>query len=99
MLENSTEVKQFLPGSLLGRYNISQKAPCACPSQTGNTCNWVITEVNGRPVTFSAKEHEVMNRLNAIGLDISILFQPSDLIKAIRKGLKAIRGYKDFIVQ
>lgn len=44
-------------------------------------------------------ELQVHDRLNAVGLDISILVQPIDLVKAMKKQLKALRSYKDYIVQ
>lgn len=41
---------------------------------------------------------EIADRLNAVGRDISILIQPMDLVKQLKKGLKALKGYKDYIV-
>lgn len=41
---------------------------------------------------------EIADRLNAVGRDISILIQPMDLVKQLKKGLKSIKGYKDYIV-
>lgn len=60
---------------------------------------WVLTEINGRPLNLFFKENEVRDRLNAVGRDISILVQPSDLIVKLKKQLKSLRGYKDYIVQ
>lgn len=62
------------------------------------TC-WVLTEINNRPLNLFFKDNEIKDRLNSVGRDISILVQPSDLITKIKKQLKSIRGYKDFIVQ
>ena len=41
---------------------------------------------------------EIADRLNAVGRDISILIQPADLVKQLKKQLKTIKGYKDYIV-
>lgn len=60
---------------------------------------WVLTEINGRPLNLFFKENEVKDRLNSIGRDISILVQPSDLIAKLKKQLKSLRSYKDYIVQ
>lgn len=47
----------------------------------------------------SASQHmEIADRLNAVGRDISILIQPMDLVKQLKKSLKALKGYKDYIV-
>lgn len=45
------------------------------------------------------KENEVRDRLSAVGRDISILVQPADLIVKLKKQLKSMRSYKDYIVQ
>lgn len=34
-----------------------------------------------------------------MGRDISIVVQPSDFVKDLKKQLKKVRGYKDFIIQ
>lgn len=60
---------------------------------------WVLTEINNRPLNLFFKDNEIKDRLNSVGRDISILVQPSDLITKIKKQLKSIRGYKDYIVQ
>lgn len=60
---------------------------------------WVLTEINGRPLNLFFKDSEVRDRLNAVGRDISILVQPSDLVSKLRKQLKSLRNYKDYIVQ
>lgn len=60
---------------------------------------WVLTEINGRPLNLFFKDSEVRDRLNSVGRDISILVQPSDLVSKLRKQLKSLRNYKDYIVQ
>lgn len=60
---------------------------------------WVLTEINGRPLNLFFKENEVRDRLSAVGRDISILVQPADLIAKLKKQLKSMRSYKDYIVQ
>ncbi|KAJ8983895.1 hypothetical protein NQ317_000931 [Molorchus minor] len=50
--------------------------------------NWVLTEING-----------LRDRLNSVGRDISILVQPLDLIKQLKKQMKSLKNYKDYILQ
>lgn len=60
---------------------------------------WVLTEINGRPLNLFFKDNEVRDRLNSVGRDISILVQPSDLVTKLKKQLKSMRSYKEYIVQ
>lgn len=60
---------------------------------------WVLTEINGRPLNLFFKDNEVKDRLNSVGRDISILVQPSDLVTKLKKQLKSMRSYKEYIVQ
>jgi hypothetical protein len=61
--------------------------------------NWVLTEINGRPLNLFFKKNQVRDRLNSVGRDISILVQPLDLIKQLKKELKSLRNYKEYILQ
>ncbi|XP_034231072.1 uncharacterized protein LOC117639477 [Thrips palmi] len=96
-LEGGTaEVKEVAADSPAARGGLPSRAPtCDGLSLTP----WVITEINGRPLNLFFKDGEVRDRLNAVGKEISVLVQPFDLIKQIKKQLKTIRGYKQFIVQ
>lgn len=92
----TAEIKEVKPSGLAFRQGLPAKAS----SLDGNSlCNWVLTEINHRPLNLFFKDNEVQNRLNAVGLDISLLVQPIELVKALKKQLKTIRGYKDYIVQ
>lgn len=93
---NTAEVKEVVAGSLAATQGLSSRTPTL---DALSLTTWVITEVNGRPLNLFFKDGEVKDRLNAVGLDISLLVQPSDLIKQIKKQLKAMRSYKDYIVQ
>lgn len=84
----------------------SPASKCGIPDQTKpvdqlrtTDINWTITEINSRPLSLFFKGDEIKTRLNAVGAEISILIQPLDLIKNIKKQLKSIKGYKDYIVQ
>ena len=47
---------------------------------------------------FNLQNTEIHDRLNAIGRDISILVQPYDLVKQLKKQLKSLPDYKEYIV-
>ncbi|GBM78125.1 hypothetical protein AVEN_17050-1 [Araneus ventricosus] len=92
----TAEIKEVKPSGIAFRQGLPAKAS----SLDGNSlCNWVLTEINHRPLNLFFKDNEVQDRLNAVGLDISLLVQPIELVKALKKQLKTIRGYKDYIVQ
>lgn len=93
---NTAEIRDVTPGGLAACHGLSPRAQtCDGLSLT----NWVITEINGRPLNLFFKDGEVRDRLNAVGKEISILVQPFDLIRQLKKQLKALRGYKEYIVQ
>ncbi|XP_013383663.1 flocculation protein FLO11 [Lingula anatina] len=74
--------------------------PAMAKSIDGTTlCNWSLTEINNRPLNLFFKDNEIEHRLNAVGKDISLLVQPYDFIKALKKALKSLKNYKDYIVQ
>ncbi|XP_008549408.1 mucin-5AC [Microplitis demolitor] len=64
---------------------------------TGSNTTWTITEVNNRPLNMF--DSCASDRLKAIGRDISIVVQPTDLIASLRNKLRAMRSYKSFILQ
>lgn len=90
------EIAEVKPEGLAAKHGLPHKATTV--DGTG-LCNWFLTEVNCRPLNLFFKNHEVQDRLNAVGKDISILVQPSDFVHALKKQLKSLRGYKEFIVQ
>ncbi|XP_050676859.1 uncharacterized protein LOC126973576 [Leptidea sinapis] len=52
---------------------------------------WAVTEVNNRPINLVKGGEEEMNRLSARGTEVSILIQPSALVKKIRAAVKSNR--------
>ncbi|XP_015788317.1 uncharacterized protein LOC107365342 [Tetranychus urticae] len=95
---NTAEVIQVIPDGLAASNGLTDRAPCVDQTK-GKDCNWVITEINNRPLNLFFKGSEIRDRLNAVGKDISLLFQPSDLVKVLKKRLKSFKNYKDYIVQ
>ncbi|XP_066977437.1 uncharacterized protein [Macrobrachium rosenbergii] len=92
---NTAEIKEIVPGGLAAQHGVPPKAPTM---DNLSLCSWVLTEINHRPLNLFFKHMEIADRLNAVGRDISILIQPMDLVKQLKKSLKAIKGYKDYIV-
>ncbi|KAG4068252.1 hypothetical protein HA402_007772 [Bradysia odoriphaga] len=93
---NTATIVDVVPKSLSARYGLPPKAQsCDGLSLTF----WVLTEINGRPLNLFFKDNEVKDRLNSVGRDISILVQPSDLVAKLKKQLKSMRSYKEYIVQ
>ncbi|XP_022833275.1 uncharacterized protein LOC111361112 isoform X2 [Spodoptera litura] len=59
--------------------------------------NWALTEINNRPINLLKGGEEDMNRLSRHGTEVSILIQPSALVKKLRsalKGNKALLGLR-----
>uniref|UniRef100_A0A1A9W1A3 PH domain-containing protein n=1 Tax=Glossina brevipalpis TaxID=37001 RepID=A0A1A9W1A3_9MUSC len=93
---NTATIVDVVPNSLAARHGLPPKAQ----SFDGSTLTfWILTEINGRPLNLFFKENEIRDRLNSVGRDISILVQPSDLITKLKKQLKSLRSYKDYLVQ
>ena len=66
-------------------------------ADVGATTTWTLTEVNNRPLNlFECNGRE---RVNALGRDVSVVLQPTDLVNAIKKKLRAVRSYKSFVMQ
>ncbi|XP_030762331.1 uncharacterized protein LOC115887133 [Sitophilus oryzae] len=95
--ENNTAVIQTVQeNSLAARHGLTARTK-SCDGTT--LTNWVLTEINGRPLNLFFKKNQVRDRLNSVGRDISILVQPLDLIKQLKKQMKSLKNYKDYIVQ
>ncbi|KAH8312353.1 hypothetical protein KR044_010388 [Drosophila immigrans] len=93
---NTSTIVDVVPNSLAARHGLPPKTQsCDGTSLTF----WILTEINGRPLNLFFKDLEIRDRLNSVGRDISILVQPSDLITKLKKQLKSLRGYKDYLVQ
>lgn len=94
---NTDEILSIEPNSLADRQGIPSQTKPADPLKKTDI-NWSITEINFRPCSLF-KNEDIKNRLNCVGLEISLLLQPLDLVKNIKKQLKLIKNYKDYVVQ
>lgn len=93
---NSAVIQTVQADSLAARQGLPAKAKTL---DGLSFTNWVLTEINGRPLNLFYKENQVKDRLNSVGRDISILVQPLDLITQLKKQFKSLRNYKDYILQ
>mgnify|MGYP006890326887 CR=1 FL=1 len=41
---------------------------------------------------------QIEHRLLAVGKDISIVVQPADFVKELKKQMKKVKGYKDYLL-
>lgn len=99
---NTAEVREVVAGGLAAQQGvpflaISPLSPVS-PSSPPSPCTWTLTEINGRPLNLCSKEGEARDRLLAVGKAISINIQPTDFVKVLKKQLKSLRGYKDFLL-
>lgn len=92
---NTDEILYIEHNSLAQRQGIPNQTKPADPLKKTDI-NWSITEINFRPCSLFFKADEIKNRLNCVGTEISLLLQPLDLVKNIKKQLKLIKNYKDY---
>ncbi|XP_075989706.1 uncharacterized protein LOC142985427 isoform X2 [Anticarsia gemmatalis] len=58
------------------------------------TGHWALTEINNRPINLLKGGEDDMNRLSRHGNEVSVLIQPSPLVKKLRAALK---GHKTLL--
>uniref|UniRef100_A0ABD2WVL6 PH domain-containing protein n=1 Tax=Trichogramma kaykai TaxID=54128 RepID=A0ABD2WVL6_9HYME len=77
---------------------LSARANPADPSaDVGATVSWTLTEVNNKPLNLY--EPSASDRLNGgVGRDVSVVLQPSDLMNGLKKKLRSVRGWKNFVM-
>ncbi|XP_052772481.1 uncharacterized protein LOC128211570 isoform X1 [Mya arenaria] len=90
----SAEIIYVDPNGLASRHGLPNKAK----GMEGGPVNWMLTEVNMRPLNLFSKNQEIEHRLLAVGRDISVVVQPSDLVKEIKKNMKKLKNHKDFLL-
>ena len=93
---NSAEIREVVAGGIAAQLGVPPMA--TNPLGGSSTCTWTMTEINGRPLNLCSKEAEARHRLNAVGKAITILIQPTEFVKMLKKQLKNVRGYKDYLL-
>ncbi|ESP00421.1 hypothetical protein LOTGIDRAFT_140730 [Lottia gigantea] len=92
----TAEILYVDPYGLAGRHGLPLKSHNMVDN---NLCNWVITEINSQTLNLFFKDMEVKHRLGAVGKDITIVVQPSDLINDLKKQLKKLKNYKSYLIK
>ena len=108
---NTAEIRQIECGGLAEDAGLSTFTPSPSPLElaassaaassttSSSACTWTITEINARHLNLFFKDQEIRDRLNAVGREISMVVQPTDLIKVLKRGLKKMSNFKDYVVQ
>ncbi|XP_050422675.1 uncharacterized protein LOC126834638 [Adelges cooleyi] len=91
----TAEIKDIVSNSVAAAHGLSSRTPTL---DGLSLTTWTLTEINSRPLNLLFKDTEVRDRLNAVGLDISLLVQPTDLVSALRKQLKSLKAFKDYLL-
>ena len=103
-VEDHTEIREIVPGSPASLQGMTSKV-VGNSSSGGQTSEpaiadtLAITEVNGRPLNLVPKEFgEACDRLGAVGLNVTVVVQPTDFVTKLRKQLKTIKNYREFTI-
>ncbi|KAK4029858.1 uncharacterized protein LOC116931208 [Daphnia magna] len=98
------EIREVVAGGLAAQQGVPPLAmnplmsSSSASSSSPMSCSWTLTEINGRPLNLCSKEGEARDRLNAVGKAVSVLIQPTEFVKLLKKQIKSIRGYKDYLL-
>ncbi|XP_060068580.1 uncharacterized protein LOC132548715 [Ylistrum balloti] len=90
----TAEITYVDPNGLVARCGLPKRAKMV---DGVGECNWMLTEINSRSLNFTYKGEEIERLLNAVGRDISIVVQPVDFVKQMKKQLKKLKNYKDYL--
>ena len=98
LLRDGSSLLDIVPNSIASRSGIPSRP---YTSHDDDSIFWIITEINFRPLSLVShkKYDETELLLNSVGLETSLLLQPSDFIAKIKKELKAMKNYRDYTLQ
>ncbi|XP_056004609.1 uncharacterized protein LOC125657945 isoform X7 [Ostrea edulis] len=85
------------PNGLAAKHGLQQRARSVLVGS--EFCFWCLTEINSRPLDLSFKGNEIDHLLSAVGKDISVVVQPEDFVKELKKQLKKLKNYKDLLMK
>lgn len=96
LIRDGNSLLEIIPNSIAFRAGIPAR-----PSIDDDSILWIITEINFRPLSLIShkKYDETDLLLNSVGLETSLLLQPSDFVAKIKKDLKAMKNYRDYTLQ
>lgn len=96
LIRDGNSLLEIIPNSIANKSGIPAR-----PSIEDDSIFWIITEINFRPLSLIShkKYDETDLLLNSVGLETSLLLQPSDFVAKIKKDLKAMKNYRDYTLQ
>lgn len=96
LIRDGNSLLEIIPNSIASKSGIPAR-----PSIEDDSIFWIITEINFRPLSLiSQKKYDETDLLlNSVGLETSLLLQPSDFVAKIKKDLKAMKNYRDYTLQ
>lgn len=97
LIRDRSSLLDIIPNSIASRAAIPTRPPFSSQNDDDSIL-WIITEINFRPLSLIShkKYDETELLLNGVGLETSLLLQPSDFIEKMRKELKAMKNYRDY---
>ncbi|XP_022096624.1 uncharacterized protein LOC110982494 [Acanthaster planci] len=86
--------------------NVSKSGPAAEAKLTTRAqgafserlCDWIITEINGEPVSLLSKKDQVKVRMDSAGLQMTLVIQPDDFIKKLNSELQKVRFAHEYFL-
>ncbi|RVE46040.1 hypothetical protein evm_009320 [Chilo suppressalis] len=84
-LDNECNIVSVERNSPAARCGLPPPPPPAGPGPGA----WALTEVNNRPINLLKGGEDEMHRISLHGTEVSVLLQPSSLVKKLRAALKA----------
>ncbi len=84
--------------STRGPASDAKMTPRAQGAFSERLCDWIITEIDGEPVSLLGKKDEVKNRMASAGLELTLTIQPDDFIKRLKAELQKVKFYHEFFV-
>lgn len=95
----TAQIRYITPNSSASRAGLRSHCDISFEAEDGEDGQWCLTEINNRSISLFFKGNEISERLNAVGREISVLVQPYNFVRKMRKQLKAYSNYKKYIVQ
>lgn len=99
LIRDGNSLLDTIPNSIASRAGISARSST---TDDDDSIFWIISEINFRPLSLiSHKKYDETELLlnSSAGLETSLLLQPSDFISKLRKDLKAMKNYRDYMLQ
>ncbi|XP_033632898.1 uncharacterized protein LOC117294549 [Asterias rubens] len=84
--------------STCGPASDAKMTPRAPGALSERLCDWIITEIDGEPVSLLGKKDEVKNRMASAGLEMTLTIQPDDFVKRLKAELQKVKFFHEYFV-